>query len=426
MTRFPLPLLLLFMAPSLPAENWADFRGPTADGVVAGAPRGLPTEWDAERNVVWKTEVKGVAWSSPVVFNDQVWVTNATEDGLKMSAVCLDRDSGKILHDLLLFENETVEPLGNAINGYGSPSPVIDEERVYIHFGSYGTAAISTKTGKEIWRRTDLPCRHFRGPGSSPMLYGDLLILTMDGIDVQYITALDGKTGKTVWKTDRSTKWDDIEPGGKIRGDGDFRKAYTTPTVTKVGDKDVLISPGAKSCFAYEPKTGKELWHFTYKGFSNASRTVVAGGHAFVNTGYGKPHLIAIKLDPKASGDITESHTSWNVIKRVPKRSSPIIVGKQLYMTTDEGILSCLDIATGDEIWSDRLKGHFSSSPIFADGKLYFFSQMGDCFVIKPGDSFELVATNRIDETGFMASPAVAGKAIFARSKTHVMRLEER
>ena len=403
--------------------HWPEFRGPNANGIIDGQKRGLPISWSEEKNVAWKTKIEGKAWSSPVIWEDQIWLTNSSANGESMDAICINTNDGKIAYKLNLFKNETVEPLGNNVNSYGSPSPVIEEGMVYIHFGSYGTAAINTTNGKESWRRTDLKCRHFRGPGSSPILYEDLLILTMDGIDYQYIIALDKKTGVTKWKTERSTKWDDVEPNGKIRGDGDLRKAYTTPTFTEVSGKTIMISPGAKSCFAYDPSTGKELWNITYSGYSNASRTVLYKDNAIINSGYGKPHLISVKIDPKANGDISKSHINWDIFKRVPKRSSPIIVGDQLYMTTDEGILSCLDVKTGESIWSDRIPGHYSASPIYADGYLYFFSEMGDCYVITPGEELNLVSKNKL-ESGFMASPAVSGKAIFARSKTHLYRIE--
>lgn len=403
--------------------HWPEFRGPNANGIIDGQKRGLPISWSEEKNVTWKTKIEGKAWSSPVIWEDQIWLTNSSANGKSMDAICINKNDGKIAYNLNLFKNETVEPLGNNVNSYGSPSPVIEEGMVYIHFGSYGTAAINTTNGKESWRRTDLKCRHFRGPGSSPILYKDLLILTMDGIDYQYIIALDKKTGATKWKTERSTKWDDVEPNGKIRGDGDLRKAYTTPTFTEISGKIIMISPGAKSCFAYDPSTGKELWNITYSGYSNASRTVLYKDNAIINSGYGKPHLISVKIDPKAKGDISKSHINWDIFKRVPKRSSPIIVGDQLYMTTDEGILSCLDVKTGESIWSDRIPGHYSASPIYADGYLYFFSEMGDCYVITPGKELNLVSKNKL-ESGFMASPAISGKAIFARSKTHLYRIE--
>ena len=418
-----LPILLSigYAEPTL-KDQWPEFRGPNGNGIVAGE-RGLPTTWSEEKNIAWKTKIDGKAWSSPVVWDDQIWITNSSADGKLMEGICINKKDGKIKYRLSLFSNETVEPLGNNVNSYGSPSPVIEKDAVYIHFGSYGTTAIDTNSGKEIWKRTDLECRHFRGPGSSPIIFQDMLILTMDGVDFQYVIALDKKTGKTKWKTERSTKWDDVEPDGKIRGDGDLRKAYTTPTFLKVAGKTIMISPGAKSCFAYNPINGKELWNITYSGYSNASRTVIYKDNAIINSGYGKPHLISVKIDPSAAGDISGTHINWDIFKRVPKRSSPIIVGDQLYMTTDEGILTCLDAKTGESNWSDRMPGHYSASPIFADGKLYFFSEMGHCYVIAPGGDYNLISKNKLD-SGFMASPAISGKAIYARSKTHLYRIE--
>jgi len=418
-----LPILLSigYAEPTL-KDQWPEFRGPNGNGIVAGE-RGLPTTWSEEKNIAWKTKIDGKAWSSPVVWDDQIWITNSSADGKLMEGICINKKDGKIKYRLSLFSNETVEPLGNNVNSYGSPSPVIEKDAVYIHFGSYGTTAIDTNSGKEIWKRTDLECRHFRGPGSSPIIFQDMLILTMDGVDFQYVIALDKKTGKTKWKTERSTKWDDVEPDGKIRGDGDLRKAYTTPTFLKVSGKTIMISPGAKSCFAYNPINGKELWNITYSGYSNASRTVIYKDNAIINSGYGKPHLISVKIDPSAAGDISGTHINWDIFKRVPKRSSPIIVGDQLYMTTDEGILTCLDAKTGESNWSDRMPGHYSASPIFADGKLYFFSEMGHCYVIAPGGDYNLISKNKLD-SGFMASPAISGKAIYARSKTHLYRIE--
>ena len=418
-----LPILLSigYAEPTL-KDQWPEFRGPNGNGIVAGE-RGLPTTWSEEKNIAWKTKIDGKAWSSPVVWDDQIWITNSSADGKLMEGICINKKDGKIKYRLSLFSNETVEPLGNNVNSYGSPSPVIEKDAVYIHFGSYGTTAIDTNSGKEIWKRTDLECRHFRGPGSSPIIFQDMLILTMDGVYFQYVIALDKKTGKTKWKTERSTKWDDVEPDGKIRGDGDLRKAYTTPTFLKVAGKTIMISPGAKSCFAYNPINGKELWNITYSGYSNASRTVIYKDNAIINSGYGKPHLISVKIDPSAAGDISSTHINWDIFKRVPKRSSPIIVGDQLYMTTDEGILTCLDAKTGESNWSDRMPGHYSASPIFADGKLYFFSEMGHCYVIAPGGDYNLISKNKLD-SGFMASPAISGKAIYARSKTHLYRIE--
>ena len=421
-------VLLFVVGVGCASADWPEFRGPAGNGIYPprddGKPHGLPVEWSESRNVVWKTPVHGRAWSTPVVMGEQVWLSNATEDGTKMSAVCLDKKTGRKLHDLLLFENPEPEPLSNHVNGYGSCSPTIDEERVYIHFGSYGTAALDRTTGEVVWQRRDLPCRHFRGPGSSVVLHGETLILTMDGIDVQYLVALDRKTGKTVWKTDRTTDFGDVEPGGKIRGDGDFRKAYSTPAFVEVEGRTQLVSPGAKACYGYDASTGEELWKVTYDGFSNAAAPVFFDDQlAIINTGFGKPHLLGVRLDGKMKGDITASHVEWDVFKRIPKLSSPVVVDGKIYVTSDLGILSRIDAKTGEIEQSMPLKARFAASAILADGHLYYLGEDGEGVVVRPGQDMAVVATNHLDD-GFMASPAVDGKALFLRTRSHVYRIE--
>jgi outer membrane protein assembly factor BamB len=415
--------LCVLLASSSFAE-WKQFRGPTNDGIYPapadGGKHGFVTEWSEDKNVIWKTPVPGRAWSTPVVVDDEVWLSNATEDGSEMSAICLDRKTGKKIHEFVLFKNDDPEALSNKVNGYGSCSPTIDEERVYFHFGSYGTAALDRKTAKVIWQRRDLPCRHFRGPGSSVVLYKETLILTMDGIDVQYLTALDRKTGKTVWRTDRTTDYGDVEANGKIRGDGDFRKAYTTPNFVKVGDVTQLVSCGAKACYGYNANTGKELWKVTYKGFSNAPTPAFVGNElAIINTGLGKARVQAVRLDGRMEGDITKSHVEWDIFKRMPARSSPLVVDGKIYLLSESGILSLVDAKTGEIEKFVSLKGGFSSSGIYADGLLYFPSEEGKVVVVKPGPDLEVVSTNELDD-GFMASPALAGSSIFLRSKSHL------
>jgi len=426
-----IPRLLLILATlTIPLlADWLQFRGPTGDGIYParpdGKPHGFPTEWSETKNVVWKTPVTGRAWSTPVVMGDQIWVTNATPDGKKMFAVCLDKATGKIIHDLLLFENADPEPLSNKVNGYGSCSPALDADHVYIHFGSYGTAALDRKTGKKVWERRDLPCQHFRGPASSVALYQDTVILTMDGVDVQYLVALDRETGKNVWRTPRTTDFGDIEADGKIRGDGDFRKAYTTPNFVTVGGKVQLVSSGAKATYGYEADTGKELWKITYKGFSNSASPVFVGNEmAIINTGLGKAHVLGLRLDDKLTGDVTASHIEWDIFKRMPARSSPVVVGKKVYLINESGILSRVDAATGKIESFLALKDHFSASGIYADGHLYFASEEGRTFVVKPGPEMKVIATNQLAD-GFMASPALDGKAIYLRTKSHVYRIEE-
>ena len=424
-------MLLLGCAVITPAlADWPQFRGPTGDGIYPpredGEPHGFPTDWAEDKNVVWKTPVEGRAWSTPVVMGDQVWLTNATEDGRKMYAVCLDKATGRKLHDLLLFENADPEPLSNPVNSYGSCSPAIDEARVYIHFGSYGTAALDRKTGKVVWQRRDLPCRHFRGPGSSVVLNGDTILLSMDGIDVQYMVALDRKTGETVWKTERSADFGDIESDGTIRGDGDFRKAYSTPVLAKVGGRMQILSTGAKACYGYDAGSGEELWKVTHDGYSAGATPVVVDDRlAVFNTGFGKAHLLGVRLEPGMKGDVTRSHLEWDVIKRIPKLSSPTVAGGRIHVVSELGVLSRIDPADGEIEDAIPLRAKFTASGAYADGLLYFLGEDGEGVVVKPGDELEIVAKNQLDD-GFMASPAFDGSALYLRTRSHVYRIEKR
>jgi outer membrane protein assembly factor BamB len=423
-------LLLGWIAMTPAAADWPQFRGPNGDGVHPprgdGKSHGFPTEWSEEKNIVWKTPVTGRAWSTPVVMGDQVWMTNATEDGTKMHAVCLDKATGRKLHDRLLFENAEPEPLNNAVNSYGSCSPAIDAERVYIHFGSYGTAALDRATGETVWQRRDLPCRHFRGPGSSVALHQDTVILTMDGIDVQYVVALDRKTGRTVWKTDRSADFGDVESDGTIRGGGDFRKAYSTPGFVKVGGRTQLVSMGAKAAYGYDAASGAELWKVTHDGYSAAATPVFIGDRmAILNTGFGKAHLLGVRLEAGMKGDVTASHLMWDTIKRIPTLSSPTVADGKIYVVSELGVLSRIDPESGEIEESIPLRAKFTASGVHADGHLYYLSEEGEGMVVKPGNDIRVVATNRLDD-GFMASPALDGSALYLRTRSHVYRVENR
>ncbi len=230
--------------------DWPEFRGPHGDGHVVAEggtqPSQLPLTWSESENVVWKTAIPYKGWSTPVIMNGLVWLATAKEDGHDFYAIAVDEASGKIRFNKHLFHADKPEPLGNKVNCYASPTPAVELGRVYFHFGSYGTACLDTATAAVVWERQDLPCRHFRGPGSSVIIFKDLLILTMDGIDLQYLVALDKKTGKTIWKTDRTAQWNDLAANGKPIGDGDLRKAYSTPLVCEVGGKPMMVTRGRK------------------------------------------------------------------------------------------------------------------------------------------------------------------------------------
>ncbi len=408
--------------------HWPDFRGPLHNGQVPaeadGSPLGLPVRWSESENIAWKTPIPFKGWSSPVIWGDRIWLTTATEDGLEMFALCIDRETGAILVNRQLFTNEAPEPLGNDVNGYASPSPVIEEGRVYVHFGSYGTACLDSKSGDTLWERRDYPCRHYRGPGSSPFLYQDKLILTFDGVDIQYVVALDKLTGKEIWKVNRTTEWTDLDESGKPKRDGDYRKAFCTPIVTIIDGMQQLIAPGSMTVFAYDPMNGKEIWRARDFGYSASCRPVVGNGMGFFSVGQGPGGYMAIRLN-NMQGDVTDSHVVWRQPYGMPKRSSPVFLDGLLYMANEGGIICCLDAKTGDFVWKERLDGGVTASPIHADGRLYFFDEEGTATLLKPGRFYEVLQKNKLDD-GMMASPAVDGKALYLRTKTHLYRIEKR
>ncbi|MDO8540054.1 MAG: PQQ-binding-like beta-propeller repeat protein [Opitutaceae bacterium] len=417
-----LPVALLLGLPARAEENWPQFRGPTGQGLSDAT--GLPLKWSESEGVKWKTAIHDKGWSSPVVLGNQIWLTTATEDGRELFAIAVDRTTGKILHDRKLFEVAAPQ-YADKFNSYGSPTPVLEEGRVYVSFGSSGTACLDTHTGRTLWERRDLPCNHWRGAGSSPTVWRNLLILHFDGADYQYVVALDKQDGHTVWKTDRSIDFRDLTPEGKPIRDGDFRKAFSSPLVIMHEGKPLLISVGSNATYCYDPATGRELWRVEErKNHSGTVRPVVGHGMVFTATGLAKGELWAVKLG--GEGVVTDTHVAWKVTTHVPNRPSPLLVGELLFMVhQDTGVVSCLEAMTGKLVWRERLPGigNHSASPIHAEGRIYFFNENGHTAVIAASRQFKVLAENKLDD-GFMASPAVAGKALFLRTKTHLYRIE--
>ncbi len=404
-------LLLLSSAITFADENWPEFRGPRGDGATNST--GLPVEFGEKHNLTWKVAIHGKGWASPVIWGDQIWTVTATEDGKQMYALCVDKQSGKILHDVLVFEN--ADPaFCHPTNSYASCTPAIEEGRVYVHFGSYGTACLDTSNGNVLWTRRDFSCDHFRGPASSPVLSDELVFLTFDGFDQQYVVALDKKTGETVWKRERSIDYQTTN--------GDRKKAYSTPALINVAGQQQLVSPAAMATIAYDPATGKELWTVRHGGMNAAARPLHGNGLVYVTAGDGGTSLVAI--NPQGSGDITGSNIEWSTGKSIPKRSSQILVDGLLYMVNDSGVASCFGAKTGIIIWQKRLSGTYWASPLYADGKIYLFSQEGDILVVAANRKFKVLAENKLD-AGFNASAAVSGNAMYLRTFKHLYRIEE-
>ena len=395
-------LCLLALSPKAAAQDWPEFRGP--DGQGHSAERGVPFEWSESRNITWKTAVPGQGWSSPVVAGGRIWLTTAVEDrGVSFRALAFDVATGREVVNVEVFRTRSGAAL-HPKNSRASPSPIVDGEHVYVHFGAEGTAALTT-AGEIVWKaRFVYTSQH--GSGGSPILHDDLLIVNCDGSDEAFVVALDKRTGKTRWKTSRRQPWD---------------QAYTTPLVIRVGDRDQVVSVGAFRAAAYDPQSGKEIWRVSYgNGFSNVPRPVYAHGLVYIATGFFQPAILAVR--PDGSGDVSKTHIAWTLQRAAPLTPSPLIVGDEIYVVTDAGIASCLDAATGAIRWQQRLNGTFSASPVFVDGRIYFLAEDGVATVIAPGREYRQLATNALDGAT-LASMAVSGGSIFIRSATHLYRI---
>lgn len=392
--------VLLFLVLLFSFDDWPEFRGPSGQG--HSAERGLPVTWSETSHVKWKTPLPGKGWSSPAIQGDRIWLTTATEGGKSLRVLCVERNTGALLHDIEVFRLKATAH-AHQKNSQASPTPVLEGDKVYVHFGALGTACL-TNEGALVWKTTLAYDNGQHGNGGSPVLYDDLLIVSCDGQSEQYVVALDKLTGKQRWK--------------KYRSAG--AQAYSTPLIVRLPTGDQLISPGAFRAIAYEPRTGKELWYVTYgDGFSNVPRPVYSNGLVYLCSGFMQPILLAVKVDGR--GDVTKSHVVWTLKRGVSLTPSPLIVGEELYVISDNGIASCLDAKTGTLHWQTRLGGNHSASPLFADGRIYFQSEEGETTVIAPGREFKTLAKNQVDGQT-LASLAVSGGAIFLRSESHLYR----
>jgi outer membrane protein assembly factor BamB len=387
------------------AEDWPQFRGPAGQGHSAEV--GLPTEWSESHNVVWKSPVPGFGWSSPVVADGRVWLTTAIEDGgVSLRALAFDVDTGDVVVNREIFRVDEMAAR-NPKNSHASPTPIIDGDSVFVHFGADGTGALSTN-GDILWK-TRLPYLSQHGNGGSSALYGDLLFVNCDGSDVAFIAALDRRTGEVRWKTPRR------RPAAQ---------AYSTPLVIQAAGKDQIISVGAFRVAAYDPESGDEIWWVSFgDGFSNVPRPVYGHGLVYIATGFQVPALFAIR--PDGRGDVTRTHVAWTLRRGAPHTPSPLLVGEELYVISDLGVATCLDAKTGETYWQRRLGGNHAASPVFVDGRIYFQSEEGTTTVIAPGTTFRQLATSELD-SATLASMAVSDGSIFIRSRSHLYRIGTR
>lgn len=437
MLRSSILCVLFFLTlpnPLYAEAEWPQFRGPGGQGISTAV--ALPLTWDESTNVVWKTPIVGEGWSSPVHAAGKIWVTSATKvtasDEVRQAKIAdtmtgkaldvaqtislwvyaIDEQTGAVLHKIKLADVEDPQPI-HSLNSFASPTPVLDGDRLYCHFGDYGTFCVDTMSREIVWNER-IPLQHAVGPGSSPLLYEDLLILTCDGLHSQFVVALRAADGSVAWQRERPPIRTD-EP--------EFRKAFCTPLLIHVHGEDQLVIPGAQWFVAYEPQTGKEIWRIDHgSGFSNVPRPTYDGQRVFLCSGFGSEQLWAIR--PDGRGDVTDSHVDWKAKKQIPTMPSPVVFGERLYLIDDAGVAQCLDANDGRRVWTKRVGGKFSASPLFADRRLYLCSHEGLTTVIAAGDEYRELAENQLDGR-IMASPTVFDDDLLIRTDTHLYRIGE-
>lgn len=423
--------LLLLAFSHVSAEEWPEWRGPNGQGISSA--KGLPETWSETSAVVWKAELPGRGHSTPVLTGNQLWLTTALEkaatpdqvkarlttntgdqpltvlDSVSLRVLCVDSISGKVLHDMEVL-NVKDPQWAHQLNSYASPSPILENGRLYAHFGSLGTVCLDTATLKILWKNEELHVMHENGPGSTPVLSGNRLIVHFDGSDQQFIAAFDKTTGKVAWKTARS---------GKMDPRPQQRKAYGTPLILTMNGQSTVVSPAADWVYGYEPATGKELWKLPYGelGFSMSVRPVADAERIYLSTSYGKSQVIALKYAGLKTPEI-----AWRNNKNAPKMCSPVLANDLLFYVDDGGIVSCIDPATGDAYYRERLGGKFSASPILADNKLYFASREGVVTVIPAGREFKILAQNTL-EGSLMASPVAVDGTLYLRTDKALYRI---
>jgi outer membrane protein assembly factor BamB len=416
-------------------EDWTQFRGSDTSGIADPSAK-PPVKWDLGRDVLWQTEIPGEGWSSPV-YDDRgmIWLTTAITEAaspeeiekklagdplariktvarsVQLLAICIDLDRGQIVHQIALARIDEPDVI-NPMNSYASPTPAISDGKVVCHFGSYGTWCLDEKSGELIWDRKFV-VDHSVGPGSSPVIHDNQVLLVCDGMDKQFIAAVDLSTGTDVWQTNRPAMRSD---------NGEFRKAYCTPLLIDVAGSTQAVIPGAQWVAGYDPGTGKEIWRADHgDGYSVTPMAIHEAGMIVFSTGYGRTEFVAV--DPTGSGDVSATHLKWRT-RNAPTMPSFVARDGSIYAITDKGILNRLDARTGEIQQRQRIGGNFSASPLLAGGHLYLASREGVVSVVRCDEEMNVVSTNKF-EGKILASPIVVGNDLIIRTSKKLYRISQ-
>jgi outer membrane protein assembly factor BamB len=426
-------VLAPFVQGAAAAEDWPQWRG--ASGTGASTETGLPATWSDSQNIAWKAPLRGTGVSSPIVRGDRLYVTSqggqgasrrgprlgqggdasdaerslaasGTNRGVTFFIEALDRASGRRVWTYELPAEGDVPSVHDKHN-LASASPVVDGERVYAIFGTGQVVAVDAR-GTQVWTRNlakeygafDINWGH----GSSPLVHGNALFLVCYHESAAYLLAVDTKTGRTLWKVDR--------PKGVT--------SYSTPAIVPAAQGDELIVNSSVGIEAYDPATGRQLWHFTEPNSFPIPVAMHNDGLIYLSRGYRSGPYAAIR--PGGRGDIAKTHVVWHVPTGAPYISSLVHYDGLLYMAGDVGVITCIDAKTGQSVWRERLGGIYTASPVAADGKIYMPSESGETLVLRAGRTPQVLSRNRISGR-ILASPAIAGGRIFFRTDNEIVAI---
>ncbi len=415
MRRYLLSSLLLSALP-LPAQDWPQFRGPSSDNVAQATD--IPTRWSRTENVAWSVKLPGKGWSSPVLSGGKLYLTTAVASGLdqdaagsrSLRALCLDPANGKVLWNEVVFEEASDTPAIHNKNSHASPTPVVADGRLYVHFGHEGTACLDL-SGKKLWEQRSLKYPPVHGGGASPVLVEGRLVFPCDGAEGPFLAALNASDGSIAWRTPRSSA-----PGRKF--------SFCTPAVISWEGKNQIISPFSDAVAAYDPSDGKEIWKVRYTGYSVIAQPIFGHGLIYFTTSYDAPVTYAVR--PGGRGDVTQSHVAWTQDKRSPNTPSLLLHNKELYQVADNGIASCLDALTGKIHWQERTARTTSASPLLVGDTLYVLDEFGTTTLLAASRSFEKRGENKLVGERTLATPVPAEGTLFIRTEEGLYRIGKR
>ena len=389
------------------ADDWQVFRGPAGDG--SSTLKNLPIEWSIDKNVTWKTDLPGEGWSSPVVYKGVVYLTAAIAQSktdetsaYDLTVFGINLDNGEVRWKKTVFVQPADAPRRHQKNSHASPTPIVQDDQLYVHFGHQGTACLSL-TGEVIWKTVSIEYKPVHGNGGTPVIVDDTIVFSVDGAATAKVIALDLSNGEVRWTFDRESN-------------APRKFSFSTPALIEVDGKRQIVSPGSDVVHGLDAETGEMIWKVKYDGYSVIPKPVFRDGLVYVCTSYNTPWIYCI--DPTGKGDITETHVRWSHQKQVPHTPSIIITEGRIYMVSDRGIGSCLDAKTGEVIWQERVGGNYSASPLLANGLIYMQSEQGDATVIEAGPEYKIVAKNTFGQRTLASYGVTDGTLLIRTSES--------